>query len=885
MAIPNKPPEPRNVGPPRWADRLLEWFVAPHLLEDVHGDLQEVFYKGVAQVGVARARREYGWAVLHYLTPFFYKRKASQYSQPYRLSNPDMLLNYVKIAWRTIIRNKVPAFINMAGLSIGLACCLLILLYTKDEISYDRFHQKKGQLFQLTCHRIGAQGEDKHFAMAAMIQGPAFKREIPEIEAFVRVNRQDFVVRTQHQVFREKGTWVDQNFFSVFSFPLLSGQPEQVLTDPHSVVLSEEMARKYFGTTNAIGKTLDLEMDGRFEPFTISGIAKRAPQNSSIKFTMLLPFRYLEAMHPDNGWMWVSYPTYLLLNAKASLPAVVAKMARVFSQGAKDELAQNKRMGYTDQFVWGIQPFLRMHLNTDFEGTPEASNPIYTYILTGLAFFILLIACINFVNLTVALSLNRGKEIGIRKVMGSQRSQLIQQFFGESLLLCFMAFVVAIVLAQIALPYFNELANKQLQLDYLLDSELVVGFVGLFLLTGFTAGFYPALLIARATPSQTLYSRFTVGSKDYVAKGLVIVQFALATFLMISTGFIYRQFSFLTQTDLGYNDENLLELTVDKAAMNRSLTALMIAELAPVPGTEWVAPHNVGSFGGPTKAGKREFKARYEHVDESYLPTLQVPMLAGRNFSRDFPADSLHSVIINEAFAREAGWKTPVGQTIDGMNFPGWGNRKVTVIGLVKDYHATSLREKIGPQVFTMESKLPFGKFLIRLKQDNIPQTIQALEQAYHRIMPNEPFQYSFKDDLNHQSYEAEAKWKQIITLGALLTIFISCIGLFGMAMLSTRQRLKEIAIRKVLGASLLDVSGGLSRQFLSLVAIGFVLASPVAWYAIHYWLENYAYKIDITWPIFALTALLVSALALLTVGYHVLKAATSNPAYVLQRD
>ncbi len=885
MAIANKPPKLPDHRPPHWADCLLEWLVAPHLLEEIQGDLQEVFYKCVAQVGLASARRQYGWAVLHYVTPFFYKRKASQYPQPSFLPNSDMLQNYVKIAWRTISRNKVPAFINVAGLSIGLACCLLILLYTKDEVSYDRFHQKKEQLFQLTCHRISAQGEDKHFAMAAMVQGPEFKREIPEIEAFVRVNRQDFVVRTHHQVVREKGTWVDQNFFSIFSFPLLSGNPEQVLTDPHSVVLSEEMARKYFGTTNVVGQTLDLEMDGRFEPFTISGIAKRAPQNSSIKFTMLLPFRYLEATHPDNGWMWVAYPTYLVVNSKASVLSVVAKMNRIFKRSARDELAQNKLMGYTDQFVWGIQPFLQMHLNTDFEGTPEASNPIYTYILTGIAFFILVIACINFVNLTVAQSFKRAKEIGIRKVMGSQRSQLIQQFFGESLLLCFLAFVLAIVLAQLALPSFNELANKQLQLDYLLDSGLVAGFFWLFLLTGFLAGFYPALLIARATPSQTLYGRFIGSGNDYIAKGLVVVQFALATFLMISTGFIYRQFSFLTQTNLGYNDENLLELTVDKAIVNRSLTTMMKTELTRVPGVEWVAPHNVGSFGGPTKTGNREFKARYEHVDESYLPTLQVPLLAGRNFSLNFPADSLHSVLINEAFAREAGWKTPVGQTIDGMNFPNWGNRKVTVIGVVKDYHATSLREKIQPQVLTMESKLPLGKFLIRLRREHISKTIQALEQMYHRLMPNEPFQYSFKDELNQQSYEAEAKWKQIITLGALLTIFISCIGLFGMAMLSIRQRLKEIAIRKVLGASLLNVSGGLSKQFLSLVAIGFVLASPVAWYAIHRWLENYAYKIDITWPIFALTALLTSVLALLTVGYHVLRAATSNPANVLQRD
>ncbi len=795
-----------------------------------------------------------------------------------------MFRNYLKIAWRNLLRNKVYSAINIAGLSIGLASCMLIVLYTKDEVSYDQFHQKKDDLYQLTCHRTG-ESEDKHFAIAAMIQGPTFKREIPEIQDAVRVNKQGIIVRSHNQTFTEQGTWADQNFFSVFSFPLLAGNPQQVLADPHSVVLTDETARKYFGTTSVVGKNLEIEIDGRFEFFTVSGIARKAPQNSGIKFTMLLPFAYLEARHPDNGWMWVSYPTYLVLNPKASLPVVVAKMNRVFARNAKTELAQNNLMGYTDQFIWGLQPFSQMHLNTTFEGTPEASDPIYTYILTGIALFILFIACVNFVNLTVAQSLKRSKEIGLRKVMGSQRGQLIRQFFGESLLLCLVAFAGALLLAQVALPFFNELANKQLQLNYLLDPVLVACFVGLFGLTGMAAGFYPALIVSKATPAQTLYGRVKVGSKNYLAKGLVVVQFALATFLIISTLFIYRQFTYLTQTKLGYTAENLLELTVDEAIMNKSLMARVTAEFARVRGVERVAPRNVGLFGGPTQAGGRVFKAVYEHVDEAYLPTLQIPLVAGRNFSTDFPADSLNSVVVNETFARQAGWQNPVGQPIDAMNFPNWGTRKVTVIGVVKDYHATTLREKIQPQVFTMESALPLGKFLIRLNPDHIPQTVQALERVYHRIMPNHPFQYSFKADTNELNYEAEAKWKQIITLGAILTIFISCIGLFGMTMLSMQQRTKEIAVRKVLGATILDVSMGLSTQFIGLITLSFIVATPIAWYSIHRWLENYAYKIDVSWPTFALSILIINILAFLTVGYHIIRAATTNPAISLRKD
>jgi putative ABC transport system permease protein len=796
-----------------------------------------------------------------------------------------MIKNYFKIAFRTFVRNKVFSFVNITGLALGLTCCMLILLYGKDEVSFDRFHKKQEQLFQLTCHRVSTQGEDKHFAIAAMVQGPAFKQEIPEIEAFVRVNKQEVTVKKDGQVFTEKVTWTDANFFSVFSFPLLTGSPTSALSDLHSVVLTYEMAEKYFGTAEAIGKTIELEMDGKFEPFVVTGIAKKAPQNSSIKFNMLLPFKYLETIHPDNGWMWVSYPTYFLLNPKANTALIETKMAAVFATQAQEEIAMNTQAGYHDKFIWGLQPFVQMHLNAGFEGAPEVSNPLYTYLLTGIALFILLIACINFINLTIAQSLKRGKEIGIRKVIGSQRNQLIKQFLGESLFVCFIAFSLAILWTKLILPVFNELANKQLSLSYLFDFQLVATYFLLFLITGMVAGFYPALVLSNLQPVETLYKKTGLASKNYLAKGLVVLQFSIASFLIIVTLFIYAQFDYLTKTDLGYNDKNLLEMTVPEAIMNKPLMDVFKSEFSKTSGIEAVSYRNEGHFGGKTKVGNKELTATYMRIDDEYLNVLQVPLVAGRYFSKDFPADSTNSVVVNEAFVKEADWQDPIGKTIDFMNFPDWGNRKITVVGVVKDYHDQSLKEKIKPVVFTQEARLPLGKFAMRIKPTNVPQTLAAIEKTYQKLSPFHPFQYDFKADLNDKSYEAEAKWKQIITFSAIVTIFISCIGLFGLSLFSIQKRLKEVGIRKVFGASVQQIVGLISFDFIKLVLLAFLIATPLAWFSVNKWLQNFAYRVDMSWQVFALAGILALAIALVTVSYNAIKAAILNPIHSLKNE
>ena len=797
-----------------------------------------------------------------------------------------MFSNYLKIAVRNLRKNIPFSVINIAGLSIGLACCILILLYIRDELSFDRFHAQQDRIYQLTCLRSEQDGSAKKFAIAALVQGPAFKQEIPEIQASIRVNPKDIVIKRGNDVFNERVTWADANFFSVFTFPLLSGNPAAVLSDQHAMVLSEETAVKYFGSAGAApGKTLQLEINGKFEPFTVTGVAKKAPRNSSIQFNIVLPFPYFEAASPDNGWMWVSFPTYFLLSPGANIRNIAHKMDQVYSSRARDEIALNNLAGYGNHFSWGLQPLTAMHLNTDYEGTPGASDPIYSYILSGIAVFILLIACINFVNLTLAQSLKRSKEIGIRKVIGSRRSQLTLQFLSESVIICLIAFILAVLLAALFLPVFNELANKNLSLGYLFDWKLIAGFFGLFLLTGFAAGFYPALVLSGFNPSDALSGKAGLGGKNTLAKGLVVIQFALATFLIISTLSIYAQFDLLTQTSVGYPDKDLLSFTVGQGIRSKTVMDLYQSEFTKVPGVLSVGYKNIGRFGGKTQVGNKEFTATYERIDDAYLPALGVSMVSGRNFSPEFPSDSTGSALVNQTLADQLGWENPIGKTIDYMNFPTWGSRKLTVVGFVRDYHNESLKEKIQPMIFTGESSMPLGQMIVRIRPEHKAATLISLEKTWRRLNPDHPFEYEFREDANRRSYEAENKWKQIISFGAIITIFISSIGLFGLAMLSAKRREKEIGVRKVLGASVTELTGMLSKDFARLVLLAFVIAIPAGWLVMHRWLQNFAYRVELSWWRFVLAGIITLLTAMLTVSCQAIRAALASPVKSLRNE
>lgn len=801
-----------------------------------------------------------------------------------------MFKNYFKVAFRNLARNKIYSLINIAGLAIGLACAMLIILYVKDEISYDRFQLKADNIYRIITHNVDKNGSKIHKdPNTGYLQGPRFMQNIPEIKNFVRIQQGNENIKLGDEIKNQELLYVDSSFFKIFSFPLVSGNVNNCLNEPLSVVLTEDAARTQFGTTNIIGKIVMIKDDSVFVPHKVTGVAKNCPQNSSIKFDMLLPIRESkeDATNSEN-WFNSFLNTFVVLNPLSDIQSVESKMQKFYVADAKDAIITLKKQFGDVVESWKseyhLQPFLAMHLSTELpsqNGLSGASNPMYSYILSGIALFVLLIACINFVNLTVARSVKRSKEIGIRKVVGGDRKQLIFQFLGESFLLCLIAFVLAIVLVQLSLPIFNKLSNKALALSYLFDIKLIAGYMLLFIFTTLLAGFYPAIVLSGYKPVKTLYNRFNNAGKNYLQKSLVVLQFTLAAFLIIATLTIYKQFNFLTNEKLGYDDTDIV--TIQKNFKTHEEAWLFKNELLKNPGIVSVAPRNGGSWSTIAKLGNDStINFDYETVDESFLPVLKIPLALGRNFSSDFPSDSANSILVNETFVKKAGWKNPIGQTV---NFWYNNNKTYTVIGVVKDYHFESLNKKIGPQLFTMKPGNQYEMVFIKIKPSTASGSLMAIQKTFKQLFPLNPYSYVFMNEKNRKAYEAEAKWKQIMLFGALLTIFISCIGLFGLSVLSAEKRTKEIGIRKVLGASVNGVVTILSKDFLKLVFISLVIAIPVAWLVSNKWLENYPYRISLSWSLFASGALLVILIALITVSFQAIKAALANPVKSLRTE
>lgn len=797
-----------------------------------------------------------------------------------------MFRSFFKTAIRNLFRNRVYSFINIAGLSLGLACAMLIMLYVKDEVSYDRFHHGVENIYRIGMKRIKPDGSVQSMGgYTGILQGPKFSTAIPDIKAFVRLQSERVDMKTGTEIKSRDVLGVDSNFFSVFSFPLLSGNPKTALKEPRSVVISEDVAKSQFGTRDAIGKTILFNNDSLFVPYLVTGVARKCPQNSSIKFDLLMPINISkEAEANKENWMNFYLNTFVVLGPQADPKAVESKMKTAYERDAAAVIKEAaEKYGDDAKTIYSLQAFTDVHLSKDYRadnGLADASNPMYAYLLTGIAIFILLIACINFVNLTVARSVKRAKEIGIRKVVGGERKQLILQFLGESFVLCFIAFALAILLVQGLLPVFNTLSNKVLAISYLFDVKLVAGYVLLFLLTGLLAGFYPALVLSAYDPVKTLYSRFVLSGKNYLQQSLVVLQFALASFMIIATITVSLQFRHLTTARLGYDDKNLL--LIEKQPLARADANLMHEELLKNPGIAEVSFKNGGSWGTVAKVnGEKQQQFAYETVDEDYLPMLRVSIVEGRNFSRALSSDSSHAVLVNEAFVREAGWKHPIGETVDFW----YRNEKAIVVGVIKDYHYESLTHEIKPQLFTMKPRNPFGIILVKLKPGMETASLKYIGQVFRRLFPMSPYAYVFKDQENLKSYEEGARWKQIMLYSAILTIFISSIGLFGLSVLAVEKRVKEIGIRKVLGASVSGVVTVLSKGFVKLVVIALLIAIPCAWIAANHWLQGFPYRISLSWWMFALAGLLVIFIALVTVSFQSFRAALANPVKSLRTE
>lgn len=792
-----------------------------------------------------------------------------------------MVASYIKITLRFLAKNKAYSFINIAGLTLGLSCAMLMILYIKDELSFDKFHKDVWSHYIIAIEVQNADGSsfDK-MALTGILQGPRFKDNLPEIESFVRLSSTYRDIKLGEGVNSQKILEADSNFFSFFDFPLIHGDSKTALQNIHSVVISEDVAIRHFGTDNAIDKTILFASEGGFIPYTVTGVSKRCPQNSSIQFEAVIPIQEIKT---PTDWVNAYLATLVKVTPGSDIKFVSAKMQKVFENESKEAMEQVRSYGFTQSFQHKLLPFADIHLNQDFQalgGLTNASDPIYSYILSGIAAFILVIACINFINLSIARSVKRAKEIGIRKVVGGARLQLLGQFLGESFLLCIVSFIAAMLFAGLLLPVFNNLVNKELSLSYLADVKLISIYLSILFLTGLLAGFYPAIVLSGYHPTQILYSRFRLVGKNYRQRALIVFQFALATFMIISTITIYLQFEYLTTKDLGYEPDNVMKVT--KRGLTPREAKMFNEELVKNSSILATSPQRHGIMNGKVN-GDTIINFTYEAIGENFIDLFKIPVAQGRNFSQANTSDSANTVVINEAFAKKAGWREPIGQEVEMMD----GTKK-RVIGVVKDYNYESLKKLIEPQLFSLgfdPSDPTYEHLLIRIQPNSESTSISHIEQVFKKLFPMHPYSFQFYSDANLLSYQAEAKWKIVILISAFLTIFIAGIGLFGLSILTAESKFKEIGIRKVLGASVNTIVVAIYKEHLLLIALALLIAIPAAHYAATKWLGNYYYRIELGVGIFFAAGFLVTLIAVATVSYQTIRTALLNPVDTLRTE
>jgi putative ABC transport system permease protein len=807
-----------------------------------------------------------------------------------------MLQNYIKIAWRNLLRNKAFSAINITGLALGLATCMLISLFVLDELSYDRFNEKADRIVRVVFRAIMNGGEiNEANVMPPVAQ--TLKMDYPEVEEATRIRTAGAPsITVGDKTFRDdQVAYVDSNFFQVFSLPLIQGDAKTALIQPGTAVITQAMAQKYFGTENPVGKTLTVKSWNAL--FRITGVIDKMPVNSHFHFDMLTSLAGVsDAKSPS--WMTSGYYTYLVLpkgydpnQLEAKLPQVVSKyMGPQIQQAFGMTMAQFRQKGNNLSLL--LQPLTDIHLHSNLTGEiAPNSDAQYVYIFGAIALFMLLIACINFMNLSTAGASKRAKEVGVRKVMGSVRQSLMNQFLIESLLLTMIALLLAIGIVYLALPLFNELAGKELALNLKNSLWLLPGLLLLGLAVGVLAGSYPAFFLSSFKPIAVLKGTKFTGDRKSIGlrSGLVVVQFCISIILMVGTTVVYQQLNYIQNKKLGYTKEQVLVLPetwqLDKKEevfRNQIMQDPRVVSVSTSGYLPAGPSYNNNYMMYPESNSTQFVKGIRYDVDYEYIPTLGMQMIAGRNFSRAYGTDS-SGVILNETAAKILGWgANAVGHTIGHAENEGT-QKTYRVIGVVKDFHFRSLHESISPLVMVLSKNS--GTVIVKIRPKDISGLLASLENEWKKLSPDAPFTYSFLDKRFNDTYLAEQKTARILGIFAGLTIFVACLGLFGLATFMAEQRTKEIGVRKVLGASVTSIVGLLSKDFLKLVAVAIVLASPVAWYAMNRWLQDFAYKIDISWWVFALSGLLAVGIALLTVSFQSIKAALMNPVKSLRSE
>ncbi|WOK06265.1 ABC transporter permease [Imperialibacter roseus] len=878
---------------PRWVGRFLQLICPEHLLEEIEGDLIYRYNKDLLKHNNSKAKRRLVWNAIRFFRPGILMRNNFTKGLNYQI----MLKYHLLVAWRVLLKNKLFSFTNVSGLAIGFACCTLIALYVMDELSYDLYHSKANQIYRVLHYYDNSKDTTQFSKDPKDYQvwgnapvGPALQADFPEVEKVVRFSgRINTLIRRGDKVFNEENIFlVDSTVFDVFGWEFATGSPEKALESPNSIVITESTARKYFGDENAIGETLTVDAAaGRINDtgsYMVTGVLKDIPANSHFTFDVLLPMSQFKKSRPGvfPQWGYVDFYTYFLVPRGYEISRLQAKMEGFSRRHVPDF-----------RYHVMLEPLTDAYLHSDAKRQPGVTGNLSNlYIFSAIAVFILFIACINFMNLSTARSLTRAKEVGVRKVAGARQTVLRTQFLTEAVLLSVMAGFLALLITMLLLPSFRELTGKQISYEAVLAPQILLSLFAITIVSGLFAGVYPALVLSSFHPSQVLKGIFKASFQGaMIRKGLVVFQFTLSIALIAGTGIVFSQLNHLRTVDLGFEQDQMLvinygydgkveeQIDMIKNEFEQHPAVLSAAASRTVPGGYFPkAGTNVES-----STGEMEHQAPdiYE-IDYDFIEHFGIELVAGRSYSRDFPADTARSLVINEAAARLWGYPDP--EEAIGKKFEQWG-REGRIIGVVKDFNYISLHNRIEPLTLRLEPKYSTSFLTLKLKPENLPATVKELEEKWTTLAPHRPFLYSFLDDSFNRQYQADLRFGKVFGVFAILAIFIACLGLFGLAAWTAERRIKEIGIRRVLGASFSQIISLLSADFMKLVLVSILIATPLGWYVMSRWLESFAYQVDMQWWIFAFAGLMAAAIALVTVSFQSVKAASMNPARSLRSE
>ena len=808
-----------------------------------------------------------------------------------------MFSNYLKIAWRNLVKNKTFSVINIAGLAIGLGCFILIALYILDEISYDRFHEKSDRIYRVDSDiRFG--GTDLKLAVCSDPMGPTLKKDYPQVEEYVRIyasSGSKLLKKGTEFIVEENVAHADSTIFRVFTLPAIQGNTATALNEPNTVVITESAAKKYFGTNNALGRTIETDNG---ELYKVTAVIKDMPHNSHFNLDFIFSMDNVD--YGFGTYLSHNFQTYILLREGTDYKAFEKNFDQVIEKYVLPQAKQFMQINSMDDFKkagnnlqYYLMPLTKIHLYSDrFPELGINGSIQYVYIFGAVAIFILLIACINFMNLSTARSANRAKEVGIRKVLGTEKQSLIRQFLTESTMMALISLVIAIVIAWTVLPFFNNISNKSLTIQSLLSGRVLPMLILLPLIVGLLAGSYPAFFLSSFQPIQVLKGRINAGfRKSNLRSSLVVVQFFVSIFLIIGTIIVYRQLDYIQTKKLGFNKDQVLIINGTGALTNnaeafrnevlnmKGVVSGTLSGFLPVSSSS----RNDNTFS--TEAvmdSKNGFTMQNWSVDHNYIPTLGMEIIRGRNFSPSFGTDS-SAAIVNESAAQVMGHADPIGKKIYEATGPGQPPTVYTVIGIVKNFHFESLRQNISPLSLRLRRN-PFAASF-KVNTQDIKDLVNQVESKWKSMAPGMPFSYRFLDEAFDNMYRTEQRVGRVALAFSILTILIACLGLFGLATYMAEQRTKEIGVRKVLGASVSNIVQMLSVDFLKLVLISALFAIPIGWWVMNTWLQDFAYRINVGWWVFIVAIAVAAIIALATVSYQAIKAAVSNPVKSLRTE